>query len=316
MSYFYHKLNPIILRELRSRMRGRRAFIVLTIHIALLSLLTAIIYATFYYDYADQTFGYNSNAIATVPIAEFGPRLGQALFLGLILLLLTIFSFVAPAFGAGAIAGERERQTYETLLLTNLRASQVVWGKVGAIFALLILFILVSLPIQSIAFLFGGVAMIEFLISTLALLVTVLALSTIGVYISSLVRTTTIAVSIAYGIVIPLVYGIPFLIFFITDGPLERYFDDFSSQILEYLYGYIVIFLMSINPFFAAILTGEAAHSGDGYLIYRTSNIGPFRPRGSFWMLSPWLIYVLFYLTTTFLSVRLTIRQVRKIGRV
>ena len=315
MGHLFYKINPIISREMRSRMRGRRAFIVLTVHALLLSLLAGIIYISLYFDYVTRSYSSFNSSYSAIPSAEFGPVFGKALFIGTVMLLFAIFSFVAPAFGAGAIAGERERQTYDTLLLTSLRAGQIVWGKIGAIFVLMVLFIVLSFPIQSIAFIFGGVAIAELFIATLGLLVTVLAFSAIGLYISSLVRTTTIAVSISYGIIIPIVYGIPFLILFLTEG-LPRAFFDFSNSVAEYLYTYGVVFLMSINPFFAAALTGDAAADGQGFFFYTTRHVGPLNSSGRLWMVSPWLIYVFFYMGLTFLSIRLAVRRVRKISRV
>jgi ABC-type transport system involved in multi-copper enzyme maturation permease subunit len=290
-------------------MRGRRAFIVMLVHIILLSLLAIIIYATVYYDEVNRTY-YNANIVT---VAEYGPDLGQAIFSGTILLLFAIFSFVAPAFGAGAIAGERERQTYDTLLLTSLRARHIVFGKLGAIFLLLVLFILVSWPIQSIAYLFGGVALADVIVATIGLLITAWAFSTVGLYISSLVRTTTTAVTITYAIIMPLVYGIPFLIFFLFEGPPSYYLDDLSNGPLRILYAYSTIFLMSINPFFATILTGEAAMQGDGYFLYRTGSVGPLNYPGSLWVISPWLGYSLFYLFLALLLLRFSVRRVAKL---
>lgn len=305
-------LNPIIQRELRSRVRGRRVFIVLVVHTLLLSLLAGIIYTTVYYEQAYRyTYAATSYGGTPVSLVEYGPTLGKALFFGTVLLLLAIFSFVAPAFGAGAIAGERERQTYDTLLLTNLHPGQIVWGKIGAVFALMLLFIAVSLPVQSLAFLLGGVALIEFVIAGLSLLVSVLAFSAVGLFFSSLARTTSVAVSLAYGLIVPIVYGIPFLVLFLTEGPPSRFFDQLSG-LLEGLYTYSMIFLMSINPFFAAILTAEAAADGQGYLIYSSSTFGPVNNVYGVWTPSPWLIYAGFYLLLTVLAVWLATRRVRQ----
>jgi len=179
------RINPIIVREMRSRMRGRRAFVVMTIYLMLLSCMAGSVY-TFIYS---ENISGNAYGL-TAPNIQYGPVIGKSIFTGTVLLLLTIISFIAPAFTAGAIAGERERKTYEILLITPMSAFQIVWGKLGAVFIFLLLLILASLPIQSLAFLFGGVALAEVVIAALGLLVTALAFGALGLYISSWVRTT------------------------------------------------------------------------------------------------------------------------------
>ncbi len=308
MRFLFHRLNPIIIREMRGRMRGRRGFIVLTVHTLLLALLTGIIYATVYYEQINR---YNYNA-TVVSMADNGPTLGKATFIGTVMLLLAIFSFVAPAFGAGAIAGEKERQTYDTLLVTTLAGRQIVLGKLGAILVQLILFMFVSLPILSMAFWFGGIAPVELGLAALGLLVTLFAFTAIGLYLSSRVRTTVIAVSIAYAILIPVVYGIPIFIFFVTEGPFDPLFTS-DNDLFQLLIDYFLIFLMAINPFFAAVLTGEAAANGHGYFFYRDSSVGPVYNSTQYWMISPWLIYVIFY---TLIGLALLIATVRRVGRV
>ena len=39
--------NPVVLKELRGRMRGNRAFIVLTVHLGLISLFTILLYLAY-----------------------------------------------------------------------------------------------------------------------------------------------------------------------------------------------------------------------------------------------------------------------------
>jgi len=108
-------LNPIILLELRSAMRGRRITIVITVYVALLALLTGIIYFGIYnYHISRYSYPYypgSSNPYAgltTVSMAEFGPEFGRNLIVGIVLLLLGLLSLIAPAFGASAIAGEKD----------------------------------------------------------------------------------------------------------------------------------------------------------------------------------------------------------------
>ena len=317
------KINPIITSEMRSRMRGRRAFIILTIYLLLLSCLAGSVYATIYNENVNRSYyAYN----VTAPNIQYGPVIGKAIFIGTTLLLLLIISHVAPAFTAGALAGEREKKTYDILIITPLRARQIVLGKLGAVFIFLLLLILASLPIQSLAFLFGGVALAEVLIGALGLLVTALAFGALGLYISSLSRTTMIALIVTYGLTIPFIYGLPLLLITIMSNLIQVplftgiLFDQYNlsliSTILFIITGLILVygvgFALSINPFSSAIMTGILAANGYGYFFFKES----FGQNVTLWFLSPWLVYVIFYLLLTLLLLQLTVRRVAKISNI
>jgi ABC-2 type transport system permease protein len=304
----FQKANPIIIREMRGRMRGWRAFVVLTVYLILLSCLAGSVYAIIYSESVSRSaYG------LTAPSVQYGPVIGKSIFSGTVLLLLTITSFIAPAFTAGAIAGERERKTYEILLITPMRARQIVFGKLGAVFLFLLLLILASLPIQSLAFLFGGVALTEVLIAAAGLVVTVLAFGALGLFISSLVRTTMIAIIISYGIAVPFIYGLPFMLFYVGASFMSVFFYFSDPSPLLALFSLVLIygigFILSINPFTSAIFTGVVAAEGRGYFFFKET-IGSV----TFWFVSPWLIYVSFYLLLTILLVFLTVRRVSKMS--
>ncbi len=297
--------NPIIIREMRSRMRGRRAFIFITLYLMLLSCMAGSVYTLIY----SENVAYNPYNQAA-PAIEYGPVIGKAIFSGIVLLLITIISFIAPGFTAGAIAGEHERQTYPILQITPLRPVQIVWGKLGSVFIFLLLLIAASLPIQSLAFLFGGVAPGEVIIAALGLTVTALAFGTLGLFISSLVRRTILAIVVTYTLGIPFIYGMPFMIFYIASITFSvvTVFDDPSLPIIFFaVYG--LGFLASINPFSSAIMTGIAAENGRGYFFF-SETIGPV----TLWLVSPWLIYVIFYSLLTIILFWLTVQQVGRIN--
>jgi ABC-type transport system involved in multi-copper enzyme maturation permease subunit len=284
-------------------MRGRRAFVVMTIYLMLLSCMAGSVYTLIYSE------NVSSNAYGlTTPNIEYGPVIGKSIFAGTVLLLLTIISFIAPAFTAGAIAGEREQKTYEILLTTPLKAWQIVWGKLGAVLLFLVLLILASLPIQSLAFLFGGVELAEVVIAALGLLVTTLAFGALGLFISSLARTNMIAIIISYGIGLPFIYGLPFILLYLSSTLLPglNFLDDPSGP-LAFLMIYGLGFIASINPFGSAILTGVAAANGKGYFFF-SQTFGPV----TLWFVSPWLVYVIFY---TFLIIILLLLTIRRVGK-
>jgi len=121
---------------------------------------------------------------------------------------------------------------------------------------MLLLFVALSLPIQSMAFFFGGVALPDLLIATLGLIVSVLLFSTFSLYISTRTRTATLAIIISYALLIVFIYVLPALALFVF-GILDsrsafRSLSELTVQTILYI-GYI---LMSCNPFGAAIMSG------------------------------------------------------------
>lgn len=84
--------NPVALKELRGRMRGPRAFIVLTVYVALMSLFTVVLYLI----YATSR---------TVMLSTTGGVIGKLIFGGIVAVELFLVCFIAPAFTAGQSAG-------------------------------------------------------------------------------------------------------------------------------------------------------------------------------------------------------------------
>ena len=130
-------VNPIIVKELRSRMRGARPFITLTVMLLVLAGITYGIYRL-----SLSTMSYYSGT----PIS---PQIGQALFTLLAFLLLMFIAIITPAVTAGAISGEREQLTYEMLLSTPLAPAKILWGKLFSALSYIFLLIFAAIPIFS-----------------------------------------------------------------------------------------------------------------------------------------------------------------------
>ncbi|HEX9609864.1 MAG TPA: ABC transporter permease subunit, partial [Candidatus Limnocylindria bacterium] len=134
----------IMVKELRSRMRGRRAFIVLTVYLAILALITYGVYAM----------------IAPAARGAFGPLgigggqanasalIGQTIFTVLSIFQLILVCFIAPAFTSGQISMEREKQTLDLLISTPMRPGAIVIGKLAAALAFVVLMIVAAIPIS------------------------------------------------------------------------------------------------------------------------------------------------------------------------
>jgi ABC-type transport system involved in multi-copper enzyme maturation permease subunit len=179
--------NPIVAKEYRSRMRSWRSPVALSVYILLLGLLG---WALFSSQASEARNSFNSGQAAYY---------GRHLFLYLILFQMALICFVTPALTAGAISGERERQTIDLLFVTRIPPFSIVWGKLLASMSFVLLLLLVSVPIFSLVFLFGGIELDQVLAAFLVTLVGALTLGIIGIAFSSMLPRTLASTVGAYG---------------------------------------------------------------------------------------------------------------------
>jgi ABC-2 type transport system permease protein len=186
-------IGTIMTKELRSRMRGRRAFIVLTVYLGLLALLTYGVYLVVAPNAQNMVGGGvglgQANASALI---------GQSIFTVLSILQLILVCFIAPAFTAGQISLEREKQTLDLLVSTPMRPSAIVLGKLAAALAFVVLMIVAAVPITAIVLMYGGASIDDIVRQQVVLLLTALALGTIGLFFSALLKRTQAATVLTY----------------------------------------------------------------------------------------------------------------------
>ena len=291
--------NPVILKELRGRMRGRQAFILLTVYLGLIAVFIMLVY---------NLLGLTSS-ITWDPSARQGA--GKAIFGTVVLLELLLLSFIAPGLTAGAITSERERQTFEILRTTLLSARALVLGKLSSALSFLFLLILSALPIQSLAFLLGGVGLGEMVASSLMLVVTAVFFCTLGIFFSSFMKRTLTATVAAYAVIL-LTFLILVVIFFLVAYVESYSYNTFSTQISEYILTLILWFLICTNPLMAAVMS-EVILVDQQNLFYTTNSV--FGSSGPSFLPSPWIVYVVFYLFLTLLLLLLTIYYVKRPDR-
>jgi ABC-type transport system involved in multi-copper enzyme maturation permease subunit len=295
--------NPVILKELRGRMRGRQAFILLTLYLALIAVLIGVIYL-FVAEQA-SSMGWDPSLRQTV---------GKVIFAAVVLLELLLVSFIGPGLTAGAITAEREHQTFDLLRTTLLSAGSLVLGKLGSAFSYLFLLILTALPVQSLAFLLGGVGIGEMVVASIMLVVTGLFFCTLGIFFSSYMKRTLTATVSSYGAILGSFLLIVIVILLMAY--LESLTYNNSTVIgaaRQYLFSVLTWFLISINPFLAAIFT-EVILVQEQSLFF-TTDVIPFGNNGPVLLPSPWILYVVIYLAITVLMIILSIHKVKQPDR-
>jgi len=189
-------VNPVLARELKQRMRGRHVWLVVTLYLAVLAVILRWVYVASSRDEFDGGFDVLASATA-----------GRAIFQWLLFFMLLLVCFIVPGLTAGAISGERERQTMIALQLTLLRPRSIVVGKLSASLAFVALLIIASLPLVTVPFLVGGVSVPEVVKGLWMVLATALTLACLSLACSALLRRTQAATVVAYGLTLGLVLG-------------------------------------------------------------------------------------------------------------
>ncbi len=192
-------VNPVLDRELRQRLRGRAAWVVLTLYLAVLALILRLVYDV----------GSRPGDLVDLSLsqAQTASSAGRSIFHWLLFFMLGLICFIVPGLTAAAIAGERERQTLVPLQVTLLSPRAIVFGKLLASLAFVVLLLIAALPLVSVSFLLGGVDAVEVAKGMGMLLVVAVAVASLSLACSSALRRTQTATVTAYGIVAVLVVG-------------------------------------------------------------------------------------------------------------
>jgi ABC-type transport system involved in multi-copper enzyme maturation permease subunit len=194
-------------KELRGRMRGRRAFAIITIYLLLLAGFALMIETLIERSY---TTGFGSSS------AFASPAIGQGIFAALLMLMTLQVVFLAPSSTAGAISLEREKQTLELLIATPISSLAIVVGKLLSALVYVFLLIAASIPLMAVVFVFGGIGPETVLAGYLVLLATALGLGSFGLACSSLVKRTTASTAISIFGVLAITIGTAFILIFWT----------------------------------------------------------------------------------------------------
>jgi ABC-2 type transport system permease protein len=242
-------------KELRGRMRGRRAFVIVTLYLGLLGGFAWMV-ATLIAQSYTTGFG-GSSAFASAAV-------GQGIFAALLMLETLQVAFLAPSSTAGAISLEREKQTLDLLVTTPITTVAIVFGKLLSTLVYVFLLIAASIPLMAMVFVYGGVGPEDVLKGYIVLIATAIGLGSFGLLCSSLVKRTTAATAITIFGVLAVTIGTIFVLVFWTamggfdsngnrkPGPLGIR----SPEVLAYL-----------NPFVAQadVLCGTETNFGSGW---------------------------------------------------
>lgn len=185
--------NPMILKELRQRLRERRAWLLPTLYLLVLS--------------GTVVFAYHTKANSEPRFAQpevQGADIGATIFLTVVFTQIGLLLLMAPVFSAGALTIEKEQRTMAGLLTSLLTAPQIWWGKFVSALLFLLLLLLSALPMLAISFAFGGIEPRELFAATGSTVLVLASLCAVGLWCSAIFRRSVHSTAVCYGFVLTL----------------------------------------------------------------------------------------------------------------
>ena len=216
-----------------------------------------------------------------------------AMFIMLAMIQMALVLFITPGLTAGAISTEREKQTLNMLLMTTQTSFQIVIGKLLSSIAFLALLLLAGLPFYSVVFLYGGISPMQLLTIFFFYFITMIAVGSIGVFFSIVLKRTITAMISTYSVMIVLA-GVTAFFFFIgvSVQGLGNYYNTTPN------FAPLTYFFASINPG-ALVLTVVSPDLQTG--LGELTGI----------KVAVWIPYLLFYSLVTAVMVWLSTNKLR-----
>lgn len=179
--------NPVLVKEIKLRFRSVKSFTGLLFYLLVMSIFV---------------FGFIFLTISLTGSGFFRPDESFLLFSMMTYIQLGLILFITPGLTAGTVSSEREKQTLNILLTTAQTSFQIILGKLTSSIAFLLLLVVSGLPIYSMVFLYGGVSPGQIAVIFLFYFLTLLAIGSIGVMYSTLLRKTIVSMIATYSTMI------------------------------------------------------------------------------------------------------------------
>ncbi|MFS0574421.1 ABC transporter permease [Sporosarcina sp. 179-K 3D1 HS] len=270
--------NPVLFKELKLRFRSPKSFTGVLFYLIAMCIFV---------------FGFIFTTMSVSKTSYFRPDESFILFALLSFIQLALVLFITPGLTAGTVSSEREKQTLPILLTTSQSSFQIISGKLLSSIAFLLLLIVAGLPIYSLVFLFGGISPGRFALVFLFLFVTLLAIGSVGVMFSTLIRRTIVSMIATYGVMLFLAIVTGFLFLLVMQVTRMNYTGTGLPPP-----SYVGHMLASINP---GVLVASLLSPGISESLSEMTQV----------KLPVWVGYLAFYVTLTVLSLIIAITNLR-----
>ena len=234
---------------------------------------------------------------------------------------IVILGVVVPVRTASSISGEKDRQTFDIMMTTNMTPFSIIIGKVMTAIVQSMLFVFASMPIMALSFIIGGMSWSYlFWFLGIALLASFFSAS-IGILCSSLCKKSISAVIMTYGIYLLFFLGtfLPFLVYQIRRESMlySSNYTTFSTQ--AYSYGENWLLFLLVNPavylaeFFGRIMAGQSIMNSCVDLTGTYKTAGPIRfvATGNRWL----IFSTILLLAVSLLFLWIASRRINPVGK-
>ena len=187
------RVNPVLRNESKISVRSIKFTLMIFAYVAVLSVAVMI-----YYSSVNEAIFSNGLYLESSKLFYVVMALGQAILL----------LFIVPALSSTAICSEREKQTLDILLSSKLTPFQIIIGKVSASSLRVIMLIISTMPLYAIGAIIGVVKISNILSLIVFFIVNTIFVSSIGVFVSTYIKTSKVSTALSYALVLFIYIGI------------------------------------------------------------------------------------------------------------
>ena len=234
------RVNPVLRNESKIAVRSIKFTLMIFAYIVALSIAVMI-----YYNSVNESIFSNGLYLDSSIIFYVVMAIGQAVLL----------FFIVPALSSTAICSEREKQTLDILLSSKLTPIQIIIGKVSASSLRVIILIVSTMPLYAIGALIGGVKLSNILGLILFFIVNTIFVSSIGVFVSTYVKTSKVSTALSYALVLFIYVGIVLIAWAIF--MMAIYKSNMSANALTTTHNASPIVYLSPIVGFASLLSNQ-----------------------------------------------------------
>lgn len=187
------RVNPVLRNESKISVRSIKFTLMIFAYISVLSVAVMI-----YYSSVNEAIFSNGLYLESSKLFYVVMALGQAILL----------LFIVPALSSTSICSEREKQTLDILLSSKLTPFQIIIGKVSASSLRVIILIISTMPLYAIGAIIGVVKISNILSLIVFFIVNTIFVSSIGVFVSTYIKTSKVSTALSYALVLFIYIGI------------------------------------------------------------------------------------------------------------
>ena len=187
------RVNPVLRNESKIAVRSIKFTLMIFAYIAVLSIAVMI-----YYSSVNEAIFSNGLYLQSSKLFYVVMAIGQAVLL----------LFIVPALSSTSICSEREKQTLDILLSSKLTPLQIIIGKVSASSLRVIILIISTMPLYAIGSLTGVIKISNILELIVFFIVNTIFVSSIGVFISTYVKTSKVSTTLTYLLIVFIYLGV------------------------------------------------------------------------------------------------------------